>query len=495
MSIRLRLALCYGALFVLILTLVTSLGYAIHARSQYDDLDRGLVTSAGHAAADLSTFAHGPLLFPGHSQDLVLRLYSADGQLKDSSLGAELLPLVDPRIILHRPSGPAYDAFVKLVPPLLMPSPMPSDGTFGLLSASEERWRVYILPVHHAATISSYVEALTPLGQLDASLQSARIVLLMLCMISACLALLSSWAVAGNALKPINTMVETAHAIALSRDLSRRVPVPRHRDELAHLATTFNEMLKSVERSYRAQNRFVSDASHELRTPLTAIQANLELLRMHQHMPQAERAEVLAEVERETHRLSRLVADLLALAHADAGTVLKHGLVDLDAVVLDVYRSVRQLAQGHILLLHPFMPVQINGHEDRLKQLLFILLDNALKYTPVGGTITLGICSDERQVTMTVSDTGIGITAADLPHVFERFYRADSGRSRDPGGTGLGLSIAQWIVEQHGGTITMTSQQDQGTQVVVCFNKESVTRNPQSSLSQFSAIHQLKERR
>jgi len=277
------------------------------------------------------------------------------------------------------------------------------------------------------------------------------------------LALGGSWAIAGNALRPIARMIQTAQTIALSHDLSRRIDVPSHQDELYRLATTFNDLLVSLEKSYATQQRFVSDASHELRAPLTALQGNLELLRRHYAMSETDREVALSEMEREASRLTRLVADLLVLARADAGISLDFCPVDLDAVTLELFRSARQLAHGQKLVLAPFEPMQVEGDEDRIKQLLLILLDNALKYTPPDGQVTLGIRQDTTMAEILVQDTGIGIAAQDLPHIFERFYRADPARGRDPGGTGLGLSIAQWIVAQHHGEIRVESQPGKGT--------------------------------
>ncbi len=468
MSIRLRLALCYGVLFAVILPLLTLLSYAIHARGQYDDLDRTLVVSAGHAAAEATASANGLHLGQGIGDlEIVLRLYNSAGVSQESTPGTGTLPSVDPRTILRAPAGPAYDALAQLVPSFTGSSPVTLNGAFGLLNTQGQRWRVYVLPLRSAGMSAGYIEALTPLGRLDASIQAFRILLPVLGLASLVVALVGSWAIAGKALRPIAKMTHTARTIALSHDLSRRIEVSAHRDELARLATTFNDMLSSIENSYRAQQRFVSDASHELRAPLTAIQGNLELLNRYKSMPEAERDEALSETTREAERLTRLVADLLALARADAGVPLKHHLIDLDRVVLDTFRSARQLARGQTLVLDPFEPVQVNGDEDRLKQLLLILIDNALKYTPEGGQVTVGLCHSETGVELLVRDTGVGIAPEAMPHVFERFYRADPGRSRDPGGTGLGLPIAQWIVEQHGGTITLESQPGHGTLVRV----------------------------
>lgn len=465
MSIRLRLVWYYGALFAAILLLVTLLSYAIHARGEYDGLDRTLLVSVDHAAAEATSGDAGPHLVQGRNGlELALRLFSADGVLKESTLGTEALPSVDPRTVLRSPAGPTYDVVAQLVPAVLaMPATPDPGGAFGLLVVTGQRWRVYVLTLHSAGEPPGYIEAVTPLGRLDAEMQTIRVFLPVLALTGLALALFGGWAIAGRALHPVATMTRTARTITLSRDLSSRIQAPPHQDELGRLASTFNEMLESIEAAYSAQQRFVSDASHELRAPLTAIQGNLELLRRHQSLPEAEREEALAEVTREANRLSRLVADLLALARADAGVPLSHRLLDLDEVVLDAYREARQLSQGQTLTLDPFETIQVNGDEDRLKQLLLILLDNALKYTPTNGSITLGLQREASGSKITVRDTGVGISPEDLPHVFERFYRADPARGRDPGGTGLGLPIARWIVEQHGGKITLGSQPGQGT--------------------------------
>ncbi|GHO80179.1 two-component sensor histidine kinase [Ktedonobacter sp. SOSP1-85] len=468
MSIRLRFAFCYGTLFALILPLMTVLSYAIHARGQYDDIDRMLIVRTEHAASEVTSTSRPHLLQREKGFEIALHLYSSTGVLQDQTLGTAPLPSVDPRAILHTPTRPAFDPIVGLFPPLMGSPPVIPDATsaFSLINTSEQRWRVYVLPFHTAQG-AGYLEAVTPLGRLDASIQAFRMILPLLGLTSLFLALLGSWAIAGNALRPITRMIQTAQTITLSRDLSRRIEMPAHHDELGRLAATFNELLASVEAAHRTQQRLVADASHELRAPLTAILGNIELLHHQQNMPAGDREEALAELEREATRLSRLVADLLMLARADAGIGLKRRPIDVDLLVLDAFHEARHLAQGQTLRLGPFEPAHIEGDEDRLKQLLLILLDNALKYTPAGGEVVLGLRPQEERVDILVRDTGVGIAPEALPHVFERFYRADPARSRDPGGTGLGLPIAQWIVEQHQGTIRLESQPGQGTLVTV----------------------------
>ena len=232
------------------------------------------------------------------------------------------------------------------------------------------------------------------------------------------------------------------------------------------LAGTFNEMLASLDQAYATQQRFVADASHELRAPLTLIQANLELARRPGIDPAAQ-ATAVTEAHAEAARLARLVADLLALARADAGMPIHRKPVELDRLLMDVLGETRRAVGGHRLAVDQLEPTTVSGDPDRLRQLLVNLLDNAVKYTPAGGRIGLRLARDGATAVLAVSDTGAGIPPEHLPHVFERFYRADAGRSRDPGGTGLGLPIARWIAEQHAGSIELTSHPGEGTTAVV----------------------------
>ena len=467
MSIRLRLALWYGALFAVILLLVGLLTYALHTRGHYDDRDRLLVTSAAHAATGV-TSAQDQLHFGAQSAtvEVVLQLFDRDGMLRETSTTSEGGPHINPQSVLASPAGPAFDVLAGLAPSMGDPEGI-SHGAFGLVAGRDQRWRVYVLPIGDETTSAGYVAALTPLGRLDASIAAFRASLLVIGLIGIVAALGGGWAIAGRALQPLDRMTRTAGMIAQARDTSHRVETPPTRDELGRLAETFNAMLASLEEASRAQQRFVADASHELRAPLTAIQGNLEILERQPEMPTTERSEVLGEVKREASRLTRLVADLLALARADAGTALRRTPVDLDSVVLETFQAARPLMHGQMLTLDPFEPVQVLGDEDRLRQLTFILLDNAIKYTPPHGRVTVGLSATDNHAEVVVRDTGVGIAPEDLPHVFERFYRADPARSRDPGGTGLGLPIAHWVVEQHGGTITMQSDPGQGTTVTV----------------------------
>ena len=226
---------------------------------------------------------------------------------------------------------------------------------------------------------------------------------------------------------------------------------------------------EAMRRMADTQKRFVSDASHELRAPLTAIQGNLELLLRYPEMNPDDQREALTEATREAARLGRLVSDLLSLARGDGGAQIMMEEANLKSVLLEAWSEAHHLRDGHTFVLGQLDELEVEGNRDRLKQLALILLDNALKYTPSGGTVRLELRREGTWAAFRVTDTGPGIAPEDLPHVFERFYRVDRSRTHghDPGGTGLGLPIAQWITRIHGGEIHLESKLGQGTTAVV----------------------------
>jgi len=195
---------------------------------------------------------------------------------------------------------------------------------------------------------------------------------------------------------------------------------------------------------------------------LTAIRGNVDLLRRGAANNPSELDEALTDIEGELNRMSRLVADLLLLSQADAGLSLRMGTVELDTIVLDVYRQARVIAADtvHIQLGHEDQAI-VQGDADRLRQLLINLVINAIKHTPSGGTVTLSLHRETEWVRVTVADTGRGIGSKDLPHIFDRFYRVQENGHIT--GSGLGLSIAQWIAQAHNGQITVDSEIDKGS--------------------------------
>jgi two-component system OmpR family sensor kinase len=273
-------------------------------------------------------------------------------------------------------------------------------------------------------------------------------------------------ALARRALAPISEVTETARAITLSGDLGERVEVGQARDEVADLEVAFNEMLAALQQSHETLRQFLADVSHQLRTPLTTIRANIELAQR-DDLPPADRAEVLRDAREESDRMARLVKDLLSLARAEAGVRLELEPVELDALLVDTVRIQRQSAQHVHMSVVSDEPALVEGDPDRLRELLGILLDNAARYTPDGGSVTAALRLDGHEAVVTVSDTGIGIEEEEQDRLFERLHRGSEARRLRPSGTGLGLAIARWIVDSHGGSIELHPRPGGGTTAMV----------------------------
>ncbi len=323
--------------------------------------------------------------------------------------------------------------------------------------ADGKEMRILGFPRDDDPRSSSALFVATPLGSLNSDLFQIKVLLILVVLSTTVLSALIGWFLAAKAMRPVDEITTAAHRIGVAADVSGRVPVPGQRDEIGRLALTFNEMLDRLQQAFTTQRHFLADASHELRSPLTAIRANVETLRRGAETDPAEQDETLRIVEREVDRMGRLVDDLLSLARADAGQAPERSRFALDSLFLEVYHQQRPLAGRVRLTLGEFEPVEIDGDQDRLKQLLLNLIDNALRYTPAGGAVTLDLVHGAQEAIIRVRDTGPGIPAEHLPHIFERFYRIDSARARQTGGTGLGLAISREIVEAHGGRIEVES--------------------------------------
>lgn len=274
-----------------------------------------------------------------------------------------------------------------------------------------------------------------------------------------------------EALRPLDKVIQTARSIAAGH-LEVRLRLHR-RDEIGDLAEAFDTMLDRLAAALQAQRRFVADAAHELRTPLTALSGMVEMLEMG-----ADRGDkntvsrMLQTMTREIDRLTRLVGDLLTLSKLDAERPMASTLVDLRALVNEVAGQTRLLAQGQDVQVKIDQAPTVTGDPDQLKQVLLNLADNALKFTPAGGTIAFQLGARNGSATLDVADTGSGISAEALPRVTERFERGDPSRSRATGGFGLGLAIARDIVEAHGGQLSIESTVGQGTTVRIALPRD-----------------------
>jgi signal transduction histidine kinase len=255
---------------------------------------------------------------------------------------------------------------------------------------------------------------------------------------------------------------------AQATNLSVRAPVPLVHDEIRELALTLNDLLARLEAAFTAQRRFIADASHDLRTPVAVLLSLAENAR--DSMGERDQKEVLGDIAQQAQRLGSLLGNLLALARADEGQLaLEREPLWLDRLAADAVTSLLPLAAERGLLLQTgtLEPALVDGDLARLLLVLLNLVENALTYTPAGGQVTVSVARTPRWAELSVLDTGVGISDADVPHVFERFYRADGVRRREGGGSGLGLAIAQALVEAHGGAITLSSSVGVGSRFVV----------------------------
>jgi two-component system, OmpR family, heavy metal sensor histidine kinase CusS len=270
---------------------------------------------------------------------------------------------------------------------------------------------------------------------------------------------LGGYWISSRALKPVATITDTARAIN-TRSLNQRLDVPLARDELWDLSETLNMMLDRLEAAFQQVSRFTADASHELRTPVAMIRTSAEVV-LRKARTAEEYRQSLVEIRAEAERMSALVEDLLTLARADRDAEpLRLHPIDLVSLLQEMADSAAHLSRSRQLRFVARLPdhaVVVDGDPAGLRRLVLILTDNAVKYTPAPGDVEWSLTMPDGTAVFEITDTGIGIESSDLPHVFERFYRADKARSRDSGGAGLGLAIAKWIVDRHGGAIAVTS--------------------------------------
>jgi len=334
----------------------------------------------------------------------------------------------------------------------------------------------YPLVVRRSGTVIGAINVAEPLIQIEDMLHDLRRQFLAAALAGALLAAVAGWFLAGRALKPVDQMVLRAQQIADSPSsrlvLDQRLDVPPTEDELARLATTFNNILGKMEVTFATQRQFVADASHELRTPLTAIRGNVDLLSRQLQRTgglDEEVEQTLLDLGRESGRMSRLTDDLLTLARSEApgGLAVQCEPVDLSEIARDAVRTVLALGPEPSVSIEGDDEVVVEGDRDRLFQVMLILCDNARRYTPADGSVVIRLGKDRRGARFSVIDTGVGISEEDQPHIFGRFFRADASRERSSGGTGLGLAIARAIVAAHGGEIEVSSTPGAGSTFTV----------------------------
>jgi heavy metal sensor kinase len=443
-TLRTRFALWTALFILLVLAAFGAYVYLSMSRGLYTALDDTLNVSASQIIASLNV-DNGRLILPDSLSE------PPEGKTPPAGYSVRILT----------PDGSVLQqtgAYASQLPPVKTPLLAPFYTT-----QTNSSTRLYTAPV----TDNNQLVAIVQVAQSTSAVQATLRRLLTTLLIAAPLLLLaaaaSGYFLAARALRPVDTMTHMARRIS-AEDLSARLNLTSS-DELGRLASTFDEMLSRLEDSFRRERQFTADASHELRTPLAAMQAILSVTRQRRRKP-AEYEQALDDLSEEADRLRVLTESLLTLARGDLQPMKLYETVDLATLLEDVSESLKPLAEakGLELTCKTEASLNVRGDSDALIRLFINLLDNAIKYTE-HGKVSISACKEKGQVHVEISDTGNGIPAGHIPHIFERFYRVEHSRSKR--GTGLGLALAQQIVNAHGGKISVTSQFGKGSTFTV----------------------------
>jgi heavy metal sensor kinase len=469
-GIRVQIMLWYLAVFVVLLLCSDVILYLGLKHSLEANLDTTLQLRALQLA-DSINYERGAIQVNTQTPDLD----TTEGQQQetlwadDVNFGA-LVRLLD----AHGRTVSVSSAFRSLiVPAVSVTRPLHGiDWQGTVTSTGGQEIRLYSTGLtRDDGTVFAVLQVGTSLNQLDTTLHSLLLQLLLMVPLLLALGAIGSYGLAARALRPIDGVTRTAQAIEVG-DLHRRVPVPQTHDEIYRLTLTFNRMLERLEAAFAQQRRFVADASHELRTPLAVI-CNMAEITLLNAASKEDCMVALQSIVGEVERLGHLVNDLLALARADEGkTRLEHEPVRLDLLAQAVGGHLQTLAQKRqiSLVVQVAEAVPVFGDEARLIQVLLNLVENALWYTEPGGKVELSAMVAHKQARLVVADTGIGIAQEHLPHIFERFYRVDPARVRtEESHSGLGLSIVNWVVRAHDGKIAVKSEVGQGSTFTLTF--------------------------
>jgi len=460
-TVRGRLTLWYVSALALILVAFGAAVYVMLSRALHRRVDDALrstldisITSLTHdtqegqspasaaqsTAAELSHPQQAMMIFDGAGRLLAEHPYEGDPHVRLPDLGA----LPDDEVYLY---------------------------TVAEASDADDRHRLAVRRVRIPPADTPYIIlASQPLEAVEDELESLREILYFATPAVLLLAGLGGWFLARQGLAPVAAMAKRARQIGAG-SLDRQLPVANPRDELGQLAASFNELLARLDAAFGEQRRFMADASHELRTPLSVMSTAAGVTLKKEHRDEGEYREALQMMAEQTRRLSRIVNDMFILARADAGHYpLQNRALYLNDLLDEVARagSLLASAKGVNVELQNLPEAAFNGDEDLLRQMVMNLVDNAVKFTPAGGRVRLGLTRRAGEYLLSVSDTGPGIPAEARPHVFERFYRADKARSRArDGGAGLGLAIARWIARAHDGDLELADSDGVGATFVV----------------------------
>ncbi len=486
-TIRWRLALGYAVALVLSLAAFGAAVYYELRQPSAADIDQRLALERDFAANYLSDSYRilGTLVLPDSFPTLAPSVASSFQAFRDylivtDSTGHKLF-------VSDSAAALPFDALQRLMEPMARPLATPFQGNVAAivdLGPPAGAVRVLATPLRSAGPEIGGLLVAAPLSRLTPDARVfLRAALLIAPLVAVASVFVGFW-LAGRALKPVEGIMDEVEAITDGRSLHRRLAVLNSHDEIARLGQTLNGMLARLETSFTSLHRFTADAGHELKTPLMVLRAGVERALTHPRTPR-EVLQTLDETLQEINRMSEMVESLLTLARADEGRApLAVERCDLRELVSEASETAGMLGESAGIVVTnsmPAEPVWVEADRRRLREMLLNLVTNAIKYTPAGGRVELGLAERGSVVEVMVRDSGIGIAAGDLPHIFERFWRADAARSRtgERPGAGLGLAITKWIVEVHGGTIAVKSRPGRGTTVTVRLPRPG-TEGPES---------------
>jgi heavy metal sensor kinase len=455
LPIRARLTIWYCAVLALTLLLTGAL-VVLEVQA---DLRNGIDRALSLAASEIKLGYHAP---ESDSESDFREVADASlGQLPPAGFAAQLVTSSG-KIVVQTGVPPQARAR-PLVGHVMIAQALAGRPVFAAASLGGTRYRVLVVPFRNGADPPALVVA-TSLARSEHAIRNLLVALLAAGAVGLVLAAASGWWLARRALQPVARMTEEASLIGASGSHTERIQVPKAADELGRLAETLNGMLARLERAVTQQRRFVADVSHELRTPLTVMRSEIDVSLASDAVSGDARA-LLESTREEAQRMTGIVENLLTLARIDEEELrLIRRPCDLREIAEATTRELQPIAgQRGVTIRLTGSRGPVEADPDRLQQVMRNLLDNAIRYSPPGGTITIEVTNHHGQVDLTVRDEGPGIDPPDLEHVFERFYRGDPSRPPAGEGSGLGLAICREIAEAHGGGMSATSAVGQGS--------------------------------
>lgn len=466
-SIRSKLTAWYVLLLGIILVLFSILLFFFLSKRLNESVDSSLTLSA-RIVARSTQISNSRTPFPGldlffdqfmgFGRDKSYKIYDGSGNIGSLSknFNGSQFPLSDIAYSAALKGGTSYETFII---------------------SDNHPIRVITMPVIRNGKLANLVQVGTSKKVVVDTLKNLAIILWTAVPSVLLLTALIGRFIARRALKPVAKITQTAKDIGSGANLSQRIPVPEVKDEIGELALTFNSMMDRLESSFSQMRQFSSDASHELRTPLTVLKGQSELTLGKERKPK-EYQEVISSNLEEIQYMSKVLEDLFMLSKSDENQIaLDYESVDLKLLIEEICRHAQIIAsEKNIKIITAYIEkIQVYGDPVRLRQMIWNVIVNGIKYTQPDGEVTISLQEKKDIALITIQDNGIGISNSDLPLIFNRFYRVDKARSREEGGTGLGLSICKFIVDAHKGSIDIESTLGEGTKFKIKLPKQNLS--------------------